>query len=86
MENFKKNVDFRRYINWSRLVKGKPIHIRLYELIYFELLLKWIEMNKPSLRRLIYETWCLKKKAKQIEDITKKERFDVTADLPLAIN
>ena len=33
----------------------------------------------------IYETWCLKKKAKQIEDITKKERFDVTADLPLAI-
>ena len=54
MENFK-NVDFRRYINWSRLVKGKPIHIRLYELIYFELLLKWIEMKKPTLRSLIYE-------------------------------
>ena len=169
MENFKRNIDFRRYLNWSRLVKGKPIHIRLYELIYFELLLKWIEMKKPTLRSLIYEiinsqdyeenfckgkifqkyidealetpcedgsgyynpdsreilteinikelydvkflikeeldtvimidrynaiytfcriyeTWCLKKKAKQIKDITKKERFDVTADLPLKIS
>jgi hypothetical protein len=34
----------------------------------------------------IYETWCLKKKSKQIKDITKKERFDVTADLPLKIS
>ena len=169
MVNIKKNVDFRRYLNWSRLAKGKPIHLRLYELIYIELLLKWIEMKKPSLRSLIYEiinsqdyeenfakgkifqkyidetletpcedgsgyynpdsreilteinikelydvkflikeeldtvimidrynaiytfcriyeTWCLKKKAKQIKDITKKERFDVTADLPLKIS
>jgi len=169
MENFRRNVDFRRYLNWSRLVKGKPIHIRLYELIYFELILKWIEMKKPSLRSLIYEiinsqdyeenfargkifqkyidevletpcedgsgyynpnsseilteinikelhdvkflikeelntviiidrykaiytfckiyeTWCLKKKGEQIKDITKKERFDVTVDLPLKIS
>ena len=169
MVSIKKNVDFRRYFDWSRLVKGKPIHIRLYELIYIELLLKWIEMKKPSLRSLIYEiinsqdyeenfckgkifqkyidealetpcedgsgyynpdsreilteinikelydvkflikdelntsvmidrykaiytfckiyeAWCLKKKAKQIEDRTKKERFDVTADLPLKIS
>ena len=168
MPNIKIDLDLRRYFNWSRIVRGKPIHIRLYELIYFELLSKWIEMNKPPLRRLIYETinsqnyeenfirgkifqkyivqlletpcddgsgfynpdsreilteinikelydvkylikeeldtihmidrykaiytfcriyetWCLKKKAKQIEDITKKERFDVTVDLPLAI-
>jgi len=168
MASTKKDIDLRRYFNWSRIVKGKPIHIRLYELIYFELLSKWIEMNKPPLRRLIYETinsqnyeenfirgkifqkyivqlletpcddgsgfynpdsreilteinikelydvkylikeeldtihmidrykaiytfcriyetWCLKKKAKQIEDITKKERFDITVDLPLAI-
>ena len=34
----------------------------------------------------IYETWCLKKKAEQIKDITKKERFDVTVDLPLKIS
>jgi hypothetical protein len=168
MPNIKIDLDLRRYFNWSRIVRGKPIHIRLYELIYFELLSKWIELNKPPLRRLIYETinsqnyeenfirgkifqryivelletpcedgsgyynpdsreiltkinikelydvkyliqeeldtvhkidrykgiytfcriyetWCLKKKAKQIEDITKKERFDVTVDLPLAI-
>ena len=168
MASIKRDIDLRRYFNWSRIVKGKPIHIRLYELIYFELLLKWSEMNKPSLRRLIYETinsqyyeenfirgkifqkyidelletpcedgsgyynpdsreilteinikelydikylikeelntlqmtdrykgiytfckiyetWCLKKKTKQLKDITKKERFDVTPDLPLKI-
>ena len=169
MASIKKDIDLRRYFNWSRIVKGKPIYIRLYELIYFELLLKWIEMNKPPLRRLIYETinsenyeenfirgkifqkyidevletpcedgsgyynpdsreiltemsikelydvkflikeeldtlqmidrykgiyafckiyetWCLKKKNEQIKDITKKERFDVTGDLPLKIS
>ena len=169
MVSIKKDVDFRRYINWSRLVKGKPIHIRLYELIYFELIFKWMEMKKPPLRNLIYkiinsqdyeenfckgkifqkyidealetpcedgsgyynpdsreilteinikelydikylikdeldtvimidrykaiytfcriyETWCLKKKAKQIKDITKKERFEVTENLPLKIS
>ena len=169
MVSIKKDVDFRRYINWSRLVKGKPIHIRLYELIYFELIFKWMEMKKPPLRSLIYkiinsqdyeenfckgkifqkyidealetpcedgsgyynpdsreilteinikelydikylikdeldtvimidrykaiytfcriyETWCLKKKAKQIKDITKKERFEVTENLPLKIS
>jgi len=141
----------------------------LYELIYFELLFKWLEMNKPPLHRLIYEiinsdtyeenfikgivfqkyideiletpcddgsgyynsdsreilskinikelydikflikdelntvkfinrynavlnyckiyeSWCLEKKSKQVEDITKKERFDVTLDLPLKIS
>jgi len=34
----------------------------------------------------IYESWCLEKKAKQVEDVTKKERFDVTLDLPLKIS
>ena len=35
----------------------------------------------------IYENWCLeKKKTKQLEDITKKERFDVTQNLPLKIS
>lgn len=169
MKSIERNIDIRRYLNWSRIVKGKPIHIRLYELIYYELLIMWFEMNKPPLRRLIYETinsqdfeenfvrgkifqkyidevletpcedgsgyynpdsreiltevnikelydikflikdeldnvkmidryngiftfckiyekWCLEKKAKQVEDITKKERFDVTSDLPLKIS
>ena len=169
MKSIRKNIDIRRYLDWSRIVKGKPIHIRLYEIIYFELLLMWIEMNEPPLRRLIYETinsknynerfirgkifqkyidevletpcedgsgyynpdsreilsninikelydvkflikdelntlnmidryngiftyckiyekWCLEKKAKQVEDVTKRERFDVTSDLPLKIS
>ncbi|MDA8918667.1 hypothetical protein N9I08_02870, partial [Candidatus Pelagibacter sp.] len=34
----------------------------------------------------IYEKWCLEKKSKQVKDITKKERFDVTSDLPLKIS
>ena len=159
----------RRFLKWSKIVRGKPIHIRLYELIYFELLELWLQLNKPPLRRLIYETinsddydekfikgrifqelideiletpcedksgyynpdsreilsevnikelydvkylikcelntvimidrynavyifcrlyeeWCLKKKSEQIEDVTKKERFDVTKDLPIKIS
>jgi len=166
MKNIRNDITIRRYINWSKIVRDKPIHIRLYELIYFELLFKWLEMNKPPLHSLIYEiinsdtyeenfikgkifqkyideiletpcddgsgyynsdsreilskinikelydikflikdelntvkfinrysavlnyckiyeSWCLEKKSKQVEDITKKERFDVTLDLPL---
>ena len=169
MKNIRNDITIRRYIDWSKIVRDKPIHIRLYELIYFELLFKWFEMNKPPLRRLIYEiinsdnyeenfingkifqeyidevletpcddgsgyynsdsreilskinikelydikflikdelntvkmidrynavlnyckiyeSWCLEKKSKQVEDITKKERFDVTLDLPLKIS
>ena len=163
-----KNIDIRRYISWKKIVKGKPIHIRLYELVYYELLIIWIEMDKPIIRSAIYEiinrkefnedfikgqiiqeyideikdnpcddgsgyyvsssnevlakedvknlykikyamedelntknivdryssifafckiyeSWALLKKDKQMHDITKKERFDVTPDLPLKI-
>jgi hypothetical protein len=165
----KKDIEIRRFIKWSKIVRGKPIKIRLYELIYFEILELWLELNKPPLRRLIYETinsndydekfvkgkifqeyineiletpcedksgyynsdsreilskvnikelydvkflikselntvtmidrynaiytfcrlyeeWCLKKKSEQIDDVTKKERFDVTKDLPIKIS
>jgi hypothetical protein len=34
----------------------------------------------------LYEEWCLKKKSEQIEDVTKKERFDVTKGLPIKIS
>ncbi|MDC0436806.1 hypothetical protein OAL81_04600 [Candidatus Pelagibacter sp.] len=169
MKNIKRDIDLRRFIKWSKIVKGKPINIRLYELIYVELLNLWVELGKPPLRRLIYETinsenyddrfvrgkifqkyideiletpcedgtgyynpdsreilneinikelydvkflikdelntvimidrynaiytfcriyekWCLQKKSEQLNDITKKERFDVTSDLPLKIS
>ena len=169
MRDFRKDIEIRRFKKWTKIVRGKPIQIRLYELIYFELLQLWIDSNKPPLKRLIYETinsdsydekfvkgnifqeyineiletpcedssgyynpdsreilsevnikelydvkflikselntvimidrynavytfcrlyeeWCLKKKSEQIEDITKKERFDVTKDLPIKIS
>ena len=169
MKNIRKNIEIRRFLEWSKIVRGKPVHIRLYELIYFELLELWLESNKPPLRKLIYETinasnydekfikgnifqeyinqiletpcedqsgyynpesreiitkvnikelydvkflikseldtvimidrynaiytfcrlyeeWCLKKKSQQFDDITKKERFDVTKDLPIKIS
>ena len=168
MKNIRKNIEIRRFLEWAKIVRGKPIQIRLYELIYFELLELWLDTNKPPLRKLIYETinsnnynekfikgnifqeyinqiletpcedetgyynpdsreiltkvnikelydvkflikseldtvimidrynaiytfcrlyeeWCLKKKSKQVEDITKKERFDVTKELPIKI-
>ena len=56
MKNIQKNIEVRRFLEWSKIVRGKPIHIRLYELIYFELLELWLQLNKPPLRRLIYET------------------------------
>ena len=169
MKSIRKNIEIRRFLEWSKIVRGKPIQIRLYELIYLELLELWLKTNKPPLRKLIYETinsnnydekfikgnifqeyineiletpcedqsgyynpdsrevltkvnikelydvkflikseldtvimidrynaiytfcrlyeeWCLKKKSEQIDDITKKERFDVTIDLPLKIS
>jgi len=169
MQDIRKDIEIRRFIKWSKIVRGKPIQIRLYELIYFELLQLWINSNKPPLRKLIYETinsdsydekfikgdifqeyineiletpcedqsgyynpdsreiltkfnikelydvkflikselntvimidrynaiytfcrlyeeWCLKKKSEQVDDITKKERFDVTKDLPIKIS
>ena len=169
MKSIRKNIEIRRFLKWSEIVRGKPIQIRLYELIYLELLELWLETNKPPLRKLIYETinsnnydekfikgnifqeyineiletpcedqsgyynpdsrevltkinikelydvkflikseldtvimidryntiytfcrlyeeWCLKKKSEQIDDVTKKERFDVTKDLPIKIS
>ncbi|MDC0585918.1 hypothetical protein OAO28_02875 [Candidatus Pelagibacter sp.] len=169
MKNIRKNIEIRRFLEWSKIVRGKPVYIRLYELIYFELLELWLETNKPPLRKLIYETinsnyydqkfikgnifqeyineiletpcedqsgyynsdsreiltkvnikelydvkflikseldtvimidrynaiytccrlyeeWCLKKKSEQIDDVTKKERFDITKDLPIKIS
>ena len=50
-----KNIDIRRYISWKKIVKGKPIHVRLYELVYYELLITWLEMGKPPIRSAINE-------------------------------
>ena len=50
-----KDIDIRRYISWKKIVKGKPIHVRLYELVYYELLVTWLEMDKPPVRSAIYK-------------------------------
>ena len=31
MKNIKKNIEIRRFLEWSKIVRGKPIQIRLYE-------------------------------------------------------
>ena len=50
MRSARKNIEIRRFLEWSKIVRGKPIQIRLYELIYFELLELWLQLNKSSLK------------------------------------
>ena len=164
----KHDVEIRRYLVWRRKVRGKPIPVRLYEIIYVGLVMLWSKMNKPPLKTAIfnfierneyqeqllsgqlfeklikeikenpcedktghylsdsreqltnkdmmqleiekdsivkelttnnrveryytvfkfcelYQSWALKKKAQQEEDITKQENFEICPELPLKI-
>ncbi len=51
----KHDVEIRRYLAWRRKVRGKPIFIRLYEIIYVGLTMLWSKMEKPPLRTVIYK-------------------------------
>ena len=51
----KHDVEIRRYLARRRKVRGKPIPIRLYELIYVGLTMLWSKMGKPSLKTAIYQ-------------------------------
>jgi len=51
----KHDIEIRRYLAWRRKVRGKPIPIRLYELIYVGLVMLWSKMGKPPLRSAIYQ-------------------------------
>ena len=51
----KHDIEIRRYLAWRRKVRGKPIPIRLYELIYVGLTMLWSKMGKPSLKTAIYQ-------------------------------
>jgi hypothetical protein len=51
----KHDVEIRRYLAWRKTVRGKKIAIRLYEIIYVELLMLWSKMGKPPLNRVIHE-------------------------------
>ncbi len=51
----KHDVEIRRYLAWRRKVRGKPISIRLYEIIYVGLTMLWSKMEKPPLKTAIYQ-------------------------------
>ena len=51
----KHDIEIRRYLAWRRKVRGKPIPIRFYELIYVGLTMLWSKMGKPSLKTAIYQ-------------------------------
>ena len=51
----KHDIEIRRYLAWRRKVRGKPIPIRLYELIYVGLTVLWSKMGKPSLKTAVYK-------------------------------
>lgn len=51
----KHDIEIRRYLAWRRKVRGKPISIRLYELIYVGLTMLWSKMGRPPLRSAIYQ-------------------------------
>ena len=40
---------------WRKIVRGKTIPIRLYEIIYVGLVMLWSKMGKPPLNRAIHE-------------------------------
>ena len=51
----KHDIEIRRYLAWRKTVRGKPIPIRLYEIIYVGLVMLWSKMDKPHLRTAIYK-------------------------------
>ena len=51
----KHDIEIRRYLAWRKIVRGKTIPIRLYELIYVGLVMLWSKMGKPPLKRVIYK-------------------------------
>ena len=51
----KHDIEIRRYLAWRKKVRGKPIPIRLYELIYVGLTMLWSKMGKPSLKTAVYK-------------------------------
>ena len=51
----KHDVEIRRYLAWRRKVRGKPVSIRLYEIVYVGLTMLWSKMEKPPLKTAIYK-------------------------------
>jgi len=46
----KHDMEIRRYLAWRKKVKGKPIQVRIYEVIYVGVTMLWSKMGKTPLR------------------------------------
>ena len=62
----KHDIEIRRYLAWRKTVRGKPIPIRLYEIIYVGLVMLWSKMDKPPLKTAIYNFIGRKKYSEQL--------------------
>ena len=49
------DIEIRRYLTWRKKAKGKPIAIRLYEVVYVYLIMLWSKMGKPPLKNALYK-------------------------------
>ena len=49
------DIEIRRYLTWRKKAKGKPIPIRLYEIIYIHLTMLWSKMGKPHIKNALYK-------------------------------
>ena len=49
------DIEIRRYLAWRKIVKGKTIAVRLWEIIYVGLVMLWSKMDKPPLKTAIYK-------------------------------
>ena len=51
----KHDTEIRRYLAWRKKVKGKPIVIRLYEVVYVYLTMLWSKMGRPPLKNALHK-------------------------------
>ena len=49
------DIEIRRYLTWRKKAKGKPISIRLYEVIYIHLTMLWSKMGKPPIKNALHK-------------------------------
>ena len=49
------DIEIRRYLAWRKIVRGKTIAVRLWEIIYVGLVMLWSKMDKPPLKTAIYK-------------------------------
>ena len=51
----KHDTEIRHYLAWRKKAKGKPIVIRLYEVVYVYLTMLWSKMGRPPLKNALHK-------------------------------